>query len=193
MAFFEDVIGKLFGQEQSDAPLISEPLKRSESFMEDYQRWVNSYKRKDLLNHFHTAYVLIEKGERSEHLLQLSTSRSNGLLFYNSDSHDQPDFEFFFEWLGQQVKQLGYKKMNADTTTSERKGSIETIDRYYLKPKTDFKNAPINQKFGNVLIELFKENGVNSRIKLLANNYSDRNYQKHYEFEFLAESLLTAK
>ena len=191
MTFFDDVVGKLFGQSKENSPLISEPLFRSESFLEDFNRWSKSYKRKDLNALYFQEYKALENGASSEVLFQLRTSRSNGLIFMNQDKSKSNDFQFYFDWLAKKVLELEYKRSNADVTIIDQEGVIETVEKYYLKPKTELSTKPIAQKFGNILIELFKKNDEYSHIKLLANNYSDRNYQKHFEFEFLAEYLLT--
>jgi hypothetical protein len=59
----------------------------------------------------------------------------------------------------------------------ENKEGIEIIEKYHLKPPVSVK-IPYNQVYGNVEIEVLKQNQEEKRLKFLVSVYSDRKYTK---------------
>ncbi|MEQ9303603.1 MAG: hypothetical protein RJQ14_06760 [Marinoscillum sp.] len=89
------------------------------------------------------------------------------------------------------VLELDYKKTNSDTTITDKGNIVETVSKHYLKPlnKPATDGESIDQKYGNVLIELISTNDQPSYLKFVANTYNDHKYHDAWEFEKLAEFL----
>lgn len=196
MTFFDQVYQSLFPKTSTkNEVILYEPINRSASYEEDYTNWKNSYKRVDLVQKVYASYRQKQEGmigDPDVHLLE--SSRSNGFAIVYSSDINRKDFQFLFDWLGEKVLALGYKKSNSDITITSKNNQLESVEKYYFKPKPSWqKEGPVEQHFGNVLIEHLCIDVHPSYIKLIANTYNDAMYKKAYDFEDLAEFLLSQK
>ena len=86
MGFFEDVVGKLFGKQQADQPIIHEVMERTEVELGAYRAWKNSERRTDLVNDFDRAYSLKKQMvESSMEVHLLESQYSNGFAITYND------------------------------------------------------------------------------------------------------------
>ncbi|HCX23873.1 MAG: hypothetical protein CMB80_28180 [Flammeovirgaceae bacterium] len=195
MAFFDQIVEQLFPQKSGkNEILVHEPIKRSESFQEDYSRWVKSFKRVDLLKSVYSSYELKKQeviGDPDVHLLQ--SNISNGFAVSYNDRIGKDDFVFFFDWLSEKTNQLDYRRTNSDVTVTARNNQIETLARYYYKPKISAGTTEklIDQQYGNILIEHISIDDRPTYIRYIVNNYRDRKYTEAEDFEKLADFLFS--
>lgn len=191
MDFFDQIYKKLFPGNPKNEVLVYEPIQRKADYLEDYNRWKKSFRRIDTIQQVAQSYALKEKGfvgEPDVHLL--NTQRSNGFAISFNERLDQSEFQYLFDWLAEKVEALSYKRSNSDITITSKKDLVETIEKHYLKPvQSGEASDPLEQQYGNVLIEHISVNDRPSYIKLVANNYSDRNYKEADQFEHLARYL----
>ncbi len=195
MAFFNQILDDLFPDKSGKRDiLLHEPIKRSKNYIEDYSLWSDSFKRTDLLQSVYNSYELKKQGIAGSLKMHLFNSpTANGLAISYHESIDQKEFSYLFDWLGEQIYKLKYKRVNSDVTITSKKESIETLSRYYFKPKIDSTNTNglIDQQYGNILIEHITIDNAPTLIRFIANNYQDRQYEKAEDFEKLAEFLFS--
>ncbi|MFT5640109.1 MAG: hypothetical protein ACI9A7_000204 [Cyclobacteriaceae bacterium] len=192
MSAFKEIYDKIFGNKTGNFN-HQEVLIRSEQFSNDYSHWKKSFQRIDLVQEIRDSRELkLRKiiGEPDVHIL--STPTSSGFAISCKDQIESSEAQFLLEWFKDQMLGLQYKKANADKSMIEREEYVELIEKYYLKPII-LGDAPYNQQYGNVLLELTYINDSPSYLKVLANNYIDRSYQKAFSFNKLAEYLLESK
>lgn len=190
MAFFDDIYQQLFPKKQANRLLLQEVIRRSADFQRDYRSWVRSYKRPDLVREMANAYELKQRGILSSIQLHLLRSPySNGIAISYHQEIDRQAFHFLFDYWAERITTLGYKKANSDLTITDRGRYVESIEKHYLKPETG-DQLPLNQRYGNILIEYICVDDVPSYIRLAANVYSDRTYQPPLPFAQLADFLL---
>ena len=191
MAFFDDIYTKVFGKtESSDPVFVHKLLKRSYHFSEKYEDWKKG-RKDELLDLVATSLQLKAKGIEQDpptHILKFSGSNAFAVSFYSEMSTEE--LQFLTEWFAEQVlKHQPYRKANGDIMIRERNNIVETIEKIYLKPVNN-KDLPIDQQFGNILIENFVIGTKPSYMKVTANYYTDRMYKPHRPFEALTEFLL---
>lgn len=193
MTFFDQIVDQLFPKKSTaNEILVHEPIKRSESYQESYDRWSRSFERLELLKAIESSYTMKQQGfigKSDVHLL--NTPSSNGFAVSYSSSIGKEAFQFLFDWLGEKVKELDYKRANADTTITAKGDQVESVSKYYFKPKVNLSNPEqrLDQQFGNILVEHILVDDNPSYIRLVANNYNDSKYKKADQFEKLAEFL----
>ena len=109
---------------------------------------------------------------------------SNGFLVYLPAGASQQQAQFWFDWVFQRVRgKLLYSQSTADITCRERSGTVQETERYYLKPQRGLSSGPKAQQFfGNILIEFTSIDGRAAHIKLMANVYSDANFEPPLPF-----------
>lgn len=195
MTFFDQIVAQLFPKKSGkNEILLHEPIKRSEAYLTEYKKWVLSFERIDLLNAIQKSYELKQEGIiGSPDVHVLTTKASNGFAISFEEQIGEKTFSFLFDWLGDKVKELSYKKANSDTTITAKNGIVETLSKHYFKPKIDLSNTEngINQQFGNILIEHISVDDKPSYIRFIVNNYNDRQYKKADQFEILADFLFS--
>jgi hypothetical protein len=82
----------------------------------------------------------------------------------------------------------GYILNIAERQFFNEKDHVKKVEKYYLKTpisRNIIENQKIEQKFGNILLELIFINDKPLYLKLLATTYSDRMYNLPYPFENL--------
>lgn len=190
MTFFDQLYERLFSNQNSEAPMVYEPLVRSDQFSKAYFLWKKSGRLEEVLEMIERGYVLKSKDLDSKpdiHLLK--GAGANGFAISFDPSLHKNDLSYLMEFFKEQMIGLGYKKSNADQMVKEVGNSIQSTFKYYLKPKISGQ-TPFNQRFGNVLIEEVLINGKPSYLKLVASTYNDANYSKGYPFNQLFNKIL---
>lgn len=193
MSFFDDLYQKLFHSESASKPLVHEVIKRSLQYKRDYLNWIGS----DLMNYqmsqFQEGYWLKKnkiQGGFDVHLL--NTSHANGFALSYNQELSAAEFQYFFDFLAEKIKLLPYKLSNSDIQIIEKDKSVETKEKHYLKPIIASGDSPIDQQFGNILIEHILINDAPSYIKLIASFYSDRLYKPAAPFDDLITHIFKA-
>ncbi len=186
MTFFDDLYQKLFPAKKQSPKLVHEVINRSDQYLIDYAAWFGSDRMRAQLQAIISGYeakLLKNTSFYDVHLLH--SSYANGFaLSYNQDI-GKKDFQFLFDYFSERIQELPYKIANSDVMISEKADFIETKEKHYLKPKINTVEPPIDQQFGNILIEHILVDDKPSYLKLVASVYSDSLYQKPLTFEDL--------
>lgn len=193
MKFFDQIYSRLFDTDKAkQQPVVIENvLKRNESFIQNYHSWKVSDAADDLIGDILNAYKHTLKGhEETPSMLLHQSANSNGFAVSFSDKYEQYSYQYLLDYLAERVKNLGYRPAMSRHTLKENGSLVETKEMRYLKPKFGHVE-PIDQKFGNIQIEYVAFNDEPSRLKFVANTYSDRKYTKALSFESLIEKVLS--
>lgn len=191
MAFFDDIYQKLFAKKpETDNKLVHEVLKRSESFKDSYNAWMNEDLTQSKIKRIRGSYELKKKGiEQSPEVHILTTQYANGIAISYSNFFEKNEFSYLLDFFAAKILSLGYKKANSDVKITVKNTYTESVEKHYLKPITGT-DTPIDQKYGNILLEAVKIDDRPSYFKLSANIYSDRLYKKAIPFENLLNEIL---
>lgn len=191
MAFFDDVYNRLFGKKSKNDPkLLHEVLERSQGFKDSYDQWINNDLTPSKIGRIKSSYELKKKGiEQSPEVHILNSQYANGIAISYSDFFDRNEFSYLIDYMAEKILALGYKKANSDVKISVKNTYTESVEKHYLKPVTGM-DSPLDQKYGNILLESVKVDDRPSYFKLSANVYSDRLYKTALPFENLINELL---
>ncbi|MFT6865444.1 MAG: hypothetical protein ACJA08_000262 [Cyclobacteriaceae bacterium] len=189
MSFFDQVYQKIFVR-KAKGLILHEVLKRSQRYTTDYERWKNSDLPALLLNDVADSLRMKLEGLiRIPEVYQFSGDYSNGIAITYNSQIDEQHFHFLFDLFAERVKELGYRTSISDLIVTDKKGYVESKEKHYLKTKIS-NITPIDQKFGNVIIELILIDDKPSFIRFMAHAYNDRLYKTPDNFKHLAEYLL---
>lgn len=194
MAFW-DSITDLFRSAEESTPgnaAIHELIDRGEDYQTRYDQWKKTQGSRRLLDWIIEQYATHKAGQPADAglgFLKLSTSA--GFVIYIDSLNYQPEeFEFFFDFLKERVLALNYRSAISDRRVFNRKNWVETQERHYLKPKTDFSPTElIDQVFGNITIEHELRDGKPHNLRLRATFYSDALYKEANTFGALLMAL----
>ncbi len=196
--FFNDLMRKVFPSRKSAASkgehLLSEPLKRSESFMEQFLEWMQSPRCDAVLESLREHIQLArEKGFGNRPLQIYESPQSNGFYFNPQLGLADEEFAFVLEHFRALCLSEGYEQKLAERKYTENAQGVRKMDRYYLKPRLDRNlELPLDQLYGNVHLELHFLNEQVSYLKVMAHVYQDSNYKTAGDFEEFCEKLFEA-
>lgn len=191
MTFFDEVFSRLFKKKEATAPVVHEPLLRSESEMQQYEQWLQAGAHNSLIDDLSNAYhkkKLDIISPMEVHLL--NTRYSNGFaLSYNSGIGTDA-FRNVFDYFKERTLTLGYKLSQADRRILDKNDYEETIEKWYLKPITlNSGKEFVDQRYGNVLLEHIAVNRKPSYIRLMVNVYQGRPFAEARPFDEFIDQL----
>ena len=181
-------------ESSSFKPLIHETIVRDEKELAVYQAWKESLEHRrsiDWLNDQYAIWQVLPK-EIDESILFLNTPSSKGFAVHFKESFiENHHAVHLFDYLKEKVLTLNYRPQVQDSRTWSDKNAVQTVDRYYLKPRTSkTADGKINQIFGNITIELLHKDNVPFNLKFQATAYNDRLYQPADDFQLLMNGIL---
>lgn len=188
MGFFEELKDKLFPSGKNAD--WQEVLKRSTKEMNAQDAWAKNIP--EVLTALEKAYHYQKAGIRGDWQVRLfHTPYAKGFALMYPDELGKMGFQHLFDLLRDQVIRMGYRLPNSDRRMFEKQGSVKQIERHYLKPKVASLEPPINQKYGNVLIECVLDDDNPEYIKVMVTQYSDRQYSPALEFTQFIDRLFS--
>ncbi|RME92313.1 MAG: hypothetical protein D6772_17050 [Bacteroidetes bacterium] len=175
-------------------PAIHELLKRTADEQADYTHWKNSFVARRLLDWLGDQYAIFlhQPADTDIAIDFLDTPSSKGfVIHFHQTNYSRREATYLFDLFKEKVAQLNYRVQLSDTRTFARKHWVETIEKHYLKPRhTYVEGEPLDQQFGNVMIELELRDDQVNNLRFRATHYSDRNYQEPQSFRELMQVLL---
>ena len=196
MTFFDKVINQLFSKQQipeynGKKYLVQELYSLSKSEELEFETWKQNTESGKLLHSIFQGlqYKIAGMSESNTRYSIYATPQSNGFYILCEDFIETKESKFVLEILKDRIKGMSYYQSHSSKEVYEQNGNIKTTLSYYLKPKLSNYNLPLAQLFGNIHIEMLLINDIPDHIKLMANIYSDRNYQKEIPFSELLISL----
>ena len=190
-------IKKLFQTaEQSNIsqPVVKSVIKRSEEEQSDYESWKNGLSKHQLLNWLQSEYVnyLVNPVEvnSSFDFIDIRATRGFAIHFYELN-YPHRDINHLFDFLKEQVRKVGYRPYTSNSRIYQGANWVERLDRHYLKPPilSREKGEQIDQKYGNITIELLFRNDKAHQLKFSATSYNDRNYKEAESFDALMQAI----
>lgn len=197
MSDFWDYVKNLFKKAEESSPsnpVVHELIKRSAEEYADYEEWKNSLIRRrltDWLGNQFTNYQL-EQESGDEVLDFLNTPSAKGfVIYFFKTRYTEREVNHFFDFLKEQVQQMNYRIQISDTRTYNRNKWVERLDRHYLKPRIKpIDGQKLNQRYGNILIELQYRGEQVHHLRFRATSYQDHLFTKADAFEELMQRLL---
>lgn len=181
------LLNNLFGR--GKPVVVHEPLRLSAAELQDFRDWASG-PVPVLMDQFIRNELAGPKSELSPSgsVHFVSSPCSAAVIVYGTETFGPVDFRHYLHLLSERVRQLGYRTANADCLIEEKKSTVQTRLRIYLKPGYST-TMPLDQKYGNVLLELMQLDRAVQYFKLQASWYSDRSWLEARSFEELLEMI----
>ncbi len=193
-----DYFKRLFSEAEESSPsnpLIHKMIERSEEQKEDYLQWKDTLVRRRLVDWLHDQYAIfgVQPDNIDEAVDFLDTPSSKGfVIYFYKTRYSLRDITHLFDYLREQVLQLGYRTQISDSRTYNRAKWVEKVDRHYLKPRPSFQQeGKFDQKYGNVMIEIVYRNDQPFDLKFRATSYKDHQFKDAEEFRHLMNMVLS--
>jgi hypothetical protein len=190
--FVRNILDQLFKKGPTsgdDLEALSGKLERSKKFELQFEKW-KSEAANDDLQELSLAYDAVRQSVYRPGMHSFSSPQSNGFFFNPHLDIPSKHFHFLLDHFRDVLLNQGYRLYTSDQKYAEKPAGIKRTDRHYLKPDyTLQESTPLNQHYGNVLIELSLLDEKPEFLKLMANVYSDQNYQDPRPFKELVSLL----
>jgi hypothetical protein len=190
-----DTISKIFSKDQPEDKVIladaTTALKRDETFLKNYEIWKSSGKSTELLNELKANFLQGEPVEGS--MLNINfhyTPGANGFSIEGSEKIETAIYRYLADYFKEKVLPLNYRLYSAVSETKNRVDRVINLERYYFKPAAWSPEPPLEQLFGNILIELEMSGGKVDYLKVLATYYTGFDYKPAKSFDELALLML---
>lgn len=189
MSFFDQIINKIFPKEKKNVILTNEVLKRSQHEFDSYDEWHASDVSKEILDKIFRAYHLKKTDIKDPIPIALFESdKANGFAIANCSTLLDSDYKMLLEYFKKQILSIGYRQSGSNRKVTAEQDRVITKEFYYLKPPIQME-PPINQRYGNISLELILYDEKPHYLKLMASVYSDRLYSEPENFSDLVEKL----
>lgn len=192
--FWDQIKAAFKSAEQSspNEPVVHELIERSEKELLDYDRWKRTLARRRLLDWLVDQYAAFQaKGRLDESIAFLDTPSSKGfVIYFHQTQYSKTEVVHFFDYLKERVLELNYRPQISDRRIFNRNFWVEMQERHYLKPRNTYEEGiEIDQRFGNIMVELeFRDDKVHN-LRLSATRYSDSLYNEGESFRSLMMAL----
>jgi hypothetical protein len=172
MGWLDRILGRVTPTAVRGAHVLHEPLVRSTGFVERSSGLREGEAWKALLASVGNDWRDARAGlpGRSTHF---TGEKATGFMFARPEGTSEELFRCLLDELRDRVLAEGYRLQLADRRIT---GQGVQHDRYYLKPIIKALRPPIDQRFGNVLLEQWGEGGAPDHLKVLVTVYQDRLY-----------------
>jgi len=193
--FVEQMLNKLFGSskegEPADPPSVSEKLSRNRDYLDRYLEWTESPRSAALLLRLKNLH-LESDDDGNDFFHRYSSPQANGFFFDGRAGIEKLEFDYLLDHFRDVALGLDYRIYTSDRKLTEKSNSVQKIDRHYLKPAISRdQTLPMDQKYGNVLIEYVSYNEKPAYLKVMVTCYSDRSFTEVLPYEHLAEKLFS--
>ncbi|NJB86636.1 hypothetical protein GGR26_002413 [Lewinella marina] len=197
MANFWQRISALFDAAENSSPTepaVHEMIKRDADELRQYDHWKKTLARRRLFDWLTDQYALFQTDRPTDRAISfLETPSSKGFVIHFSETHySREEIGHFFHYLKERIQQLNYRTQISDRRIYSRENWVETQERHYLKPRTRQQRldgppgrGELDQKFGNVTVELELRDDRPWNLRLRATTYQDALYNTPESFRAL--------
>lgn len=197
MATFWQKITALFDAAENSspsAPAVHEMIERDQAELTDYGNWKRTLARRRLLDWLIDQYVQFRAGRGTDETVSfLDTPSSKGfVIHFRETNYNEREIRHFFHYLKERILDLDYRTQISDRRKFSREDWVETQERHYLKPRTKdqrmaatVERGSLDQKFGNITVELELRDDLPWNLRLRATTYQDSLYNEPESFRAL--------
>jgi len=187
MSLFDKISKRLFSADKKVG--VHEILVRTNTFKDDYNIWLDGPQFSPLKHDILKSWGYTLNNIKSPVDMSVFTSDyANGFTIHPEYQDAIIPLSYLMEFFKDQMLTMSYRLVHTERIMDEKKGYVETLEKYYLKPPRS-SESPKDQMFGNVIIELLKHDRNEMWLKFLVTIYSDRQYTEPEDFNDLMSFL----
>ena len=194
--FVDRMLKKLFGG-KPDSPLedmapVKEKLIRGDKFLYEFQEWKDSDRSEAVFSRLASLHEDVLNGQETDLLHIHKTPQANGFFFDDRTGVEAEEFSYILDSFKDRALEEGYSIYSSEKRYQEKSDSVQEMERHYLKPSIDpALELPIDQRYGNILLEYVAYNDKPAYLKVMVSCYSDRNYTRALDFQDLVTKLFS--
>jgi hypothetical protein len=195
MSFFDQIKAKIFPDpaaiEQGKMPVLTDVIRRDERYIIEYEKWRNSEDKEDLLEWIREEY---NNEAGSDWITRLKSKGVRGFLIHGDEEGIGPvEAQYLLDNWKTRIRKLNYRLYSSHAESYIRENKVLFKERYYLKPQIQDFNPPVDQEYGNILLESEVLDQSLLSIKCVVTFYSGYNYKQPKEYDDFIDHLFNSK
>ncbi len=191
MDWFDNLKQRLFGEVvQRTGQLHHAPLVRDPGFETRHAQWMAFGEARGQLGELRDMLDQELKRGDTARLHLFRDAKATGMQLQRPPHWPVDSLHHLLDAFRQQVLDMGYRVQMSDLRISVQG---EHRERHYLKPDMHGSGTPLDQRYGNILLEAWGAERSASHLKVLATVYSDRLYSPALSGTELLSSLTTGR
>lgn len=195
MSFFDQIKAMIFPDpdaiEEGKIPILADVIRRDEVEMKGYHTWLLTDARDLLLQTLRQEYREASLNG-SEWITRLKADGIRGFLIHGSeDILTTQEAMFLMEYLKSRILTLPYRQHSSHQETYLKENKTLVRERYYFKPAASNYEFPINQEYGNILLETETYDNRLMFFKCVVTYYNGFNYAPPKDYEELVITLVS--
>ena len=188
--FFDGPEGGGAGNQKKIAP-ASGALNRSDAYKAALEEWKATGKPDELLNNLLKNFLNGGPPQDAGFQIDMHISPgANGFSITGLKPLETDQFRFLMDLFKARLVNLKYRPYSSTFEEKNRGDKLIRYERHYLKPGVFSEQPPMEQLYGNMLLELELSNGQVDYLKLLATYYTGYDYKPAGNFDELVRIIL---
>lgn len=195
--FIQEQMTRFFGKNRGTdekAPVIKTEitglLHRNDDYHKAYNAWKYPSNLAPILQAIKTQY---DNGVQEDSILSAEfyhTPGAQGFYVYNLNGGNSIDYQMLMDYFRDIVLTLNYRLYSSTFDQKVRLDKVKRSERHYLKPAAWSTEMPMEQLYGNILIEVEFVNDQADHLKLLVTHYTGFDYKPVRDFDELVQQML---
>ena len=194
----EDLFRKLFPsntiKSDTDPTSQNQPLIRDEAYKKDFEIWKHSLRAKAMREQLMEAYLARSAQASTTQIALYTAPGAIGLTIKMAENTDVKHYRFLLDLLREQLMALQYSLYSSSAEEKTGADGVQYFyERHYLKPNILNEKYPIDQLYGNIMLELELEAGQPKYLKVMSTYHTGYNYKPPQGFDALVRYLFSGK
>mgnify|MGYP006281408165 CR=1 FL=1 len=195
MRSIEDILNRIFSSrklsKKGRLPLHSAKLERSENFLKSYHHWKLSDRLEEVLSLLRGHYQQCKLHGEDTFCLGVHTQQGfDGIYITKNNQISEEEYPYILDYFFENAKNLNYRHYSSFEEHKEQGEQLISKEIRYLKPVVTGFEKPLNQEYGNILLELERRNGVMKYVKIKVTSYAGFDYHPPKDFDELVQQLV---
>lgn len=170
---------------------FSRVLTRSDDFEAQYNKWKSNGDAALMLKLLRATVEGSTGPEESSLRVDFyNLPGAKGFSVYGLSATDPGNYRFLMDLFKERMVEMDYRLYSSIVEQKTEADRPPVVERHYLKPAARNTDKPMEQLYGNVLIELEIPDGHVKQLKLLATHYTGFDYKPVRGFDELIGNLL---
>jgi hypothetical protein len=194
----QNLFNKLFPsyaiKNTTDQPSQNQPLIREDSFKKEFVLWKHSPARESIFRQILESYLTRSTKGFTHQIALYTAPGAIGLTIKMPEQTDLKIYQFLLDYLREQVMLLQYRLYSSSIEEVADANTVRYFyERHYLKPNILNENYPIDQLYGNIMLELEYESAEVRYLKVMSTYHTGYNYKPPMGFDALVQYLFGSK
>jgi hypothetical protein len=194
----QNLFNKLFPsyaiKNTTDQPAQNQPLIREDSFKKEFDLWKHSPAREGIFGQILESYLTRSTKEFTHQIALYAAPGAIGLTIKMPEQTDLKIYRFLLDYLRERVMMLQYRLYSSSIEEVADANELRYFyERHYLKPSILNENYPIDQLYGNIMLELEYESDEVRYLKVMSTYHTGYNYKPPLGFDALVQYLFGSK